>query len=305
MAGTGKSTISRTVAYNWAEQKQLGGSFFFSRGQADLSGAAKFFTTLAAQLADTIPALKPPLRKAIIDNPDIFQRSRSDQWKVLILQPLLQLGRESPPSQPIILVIDALDECEDEQDARLILRLLSQAKDLNAQAVRMRIFITSRPETPIRLGFKNDILASDHQDFILHRVSQPTIQRDITVFLCHELENIRREYEGCISRSWPGAAKIELLCQKACGLFIYASTACRFIGDRSWDPEESLSLVLRDDYVGQSPTGDLDDMYTKILTHSIPSSSRDQQMQSAQFKQIVGSIVVLFDSLPIVPLPGY
>ena len=302
MAGTGKSTISRTVADNWAKQKQLGGSFFFSRGQADLSGAAKFFTTLASQLANTVHALKPIVCRAITENPDISQRGQGEQWKVLILQPLLQLGRESPSSQPIILVIDALDECEDEQDARMILRLFSQARDLDSLASRMRIFITSRPETPIRLGFRNDIPASEHQDFILHHISRPIIQHDITVFFRHELENIRRDREGCTSQSWPGTAKIELLCQKACGLFIYASTACRFIADPSWDPEENLSVVLQDDYVGQSPTGELDDMYTKILTRSIAPGSRDEQKQSAQFREIVGSIVVLFDSLPAVPL---
>ena len=114
------------------------------------------------------------------------------------------------------------DECEDEQDARLILRLFSQARDLNAQGVRMRIFITSRPETPIRLGFRNDILASDHQDFILHHISQPTIEHGITVFLHHELEKIWRDREGssCTSQGGPGATKIELLCKKACGLFM-------------------------------------------------------------------------------------
>ena len=292
------------MADNWAKQKQLGGSFFFSRGQADLTGAAKFTTTLAAQLANTLPALKPLVCNAIIDDPDISQRSQGEQWKVLILQPLLQLSRESPPPQPIILVINALDECEDEQDARPIIRLFSQARNLNAQAVRMRIFITSRPETPIRLGFRNDIPASDHRDFILHHIPQPIIQHDITVFLRHELEIIRRDREGssCTPQSWPGASKIELLCKKACGLFIYASTACRFIGDRSWDPEENLSIVLRDNYVGQSPTGDLDDMYTKILMRSITPGSRDEQRQSAQFRQIVGSIVVLFDSLPAIAL---
>ena len=311
MAGTGKSTISRTVAYKWAEQKELRGSFFFSRGQADLSGVAKFFTTLATQLANTVPALRRHVCKAIRDNPDISQRSRSEQWKVLIFQPLLHLGQEllhlgqeSSSLPRIILVIDALDECEDEQDARLILRLFSQARDLNAQGVRMRIFITSRPETPIRLGFRNDIPASGYQDFILHHISQPTIEHDITVFLYHELEKIWRDREdlSCTSQGWPGVTKVDLLCKKACGLFIYASTACRFIGDRSWDPEKNLSIILADDYVGQSPTGDLDDMYTKILMRSITPGSRDEQEQSAQFRQIVGSIVVLFDSLPAVSL---
>ena len=39
MAGTGKSTISRTVASELAGKKRLAASFFFSRGQADISHA--------------------------------------------------------------------------------------------------------------------------------------------------------------------------------------------------------------------------------------------------------------------------
>ena len=61
-------------------------------------------------------------------------------------------------------------------------------------------------------------------------------------------------------------------------------------------------FVLLDGYLGQSPTGDLDDMYTKILTHSITPGSQNQVEQSAQFKQIVGCIVVPFDTLPLVTL---
>ena len=35
MAGTGKSTISRTVAHEYNKQKRLGASFFFSKGDGD------------------------------------------------------------------------------------------------------------------------------------------------------------------------------------------------------------------------------------------------------------------------------
>lgn len=35
MAGTGKSTISRTVAQRLAEEGTLGGSFFFKKGETD------------------------------------------------------------------------------------------------------------------------------------------------------------------------------------------------------------------------------------------------------------------------------
>jgi DNA replication protein DnaC len=57
-AGTGKSTIARTIAREYNERKRLGASFFFSRGGGDTSHAGKFFTSIAVQLADTSLSLK-------------------------------------------------------------------------------------------------------------------------------------------------------------------------------------------------------------------------------------------------------
>jgi hypothetical protein len=58
LAGTGKSTIARTVARRYFEQKRLGVSFFFSRGGGDVGHAAKFFTSIAVQLAYNAPSLR-------------------------------------------------------------------------------------------------------------------------------------------------------------------------------------------------------------------------------------------------------
>src|SRR5688572_11645199 len=55
MAGTGKSTVARTVARQLHQNKQLAGSFFFSTGHGDVSHAGKFVTTIAAQMALSIP----------------------------------------------------------------------------------------------------------------------------------------------------------------------------------------------------------------------------------------------------------
>ena len=65
MAGTGKSTIARTVAKLFADRSQLGASFFFSRGRGDLGHAKKLFTTVAAQLASSSLDLPGPLRHYI------------------------------------------------------------------------------------------------------------------------------------------------------------------------------------------------------------------------------------------------
>ncbi|KAF8534301.1 WD40-repeat-containing domain protein [Trichophaea hybrida] len=295
IAGTGKSTIARTVAHTWAAQNQLGASFFFSKGRGDLGHAAKFFTSLAAQLAITLPAVKPYVCRAIEQNPDIFQRGLGDQWKYLVLKPLSKLIELSPQPQAVILVIDALDECEGDDDTRLILRLLAEAK----KAVGLRVFVTSRPETPVRFGF-HTIPEATHQDFVLHNISQSIIRHDISTFLHHELENIRSENR--LNQGWPGKENVELLCDRARGLFIYASTACRFIRDPSWDPGESLALLLKDDYIGQTPTRELDEMYTKILMHSIVHGDRhkrNQEKLGGEFKRIIGSIVILFDTLSV------
>jgi hypothetical protein len=173
MAGTGKSTIARTVARDCHYQERLGGSFFFSRGQGDLGHASKLFTTLAAQLANALPNLKPYICKAIAQNPDVFQRSLAKQWSNLIFQPLSDQSEASLQSRLFILVIDALDECEDENDIKLILRLFAEAKALST--VQLRIFITSRPEIPVRLGFRVHIAEAEHQDFVLHHVPQDII----------------------------------------------------------------------------------------------------------------------------------
>ncbi|KAF8542356.1 putative WD-repeat protein [Trichophaea hybrida] len=292
MAGTGKSTIARTVARDCHDKKRLGASFFFSRGQGDLGHATKFFTSLATQLANTLSVLKPYICRAIAENPDISERGLAEQWKHLIFLPLSNVKDVSLQSRQYILMIDALDECEGEKDIGLILQLLAEAKTLNT--VQLKVFVTSRPETPIRHGFNT--IPEAHQDFILHHIPQHIIQSDISIFLRHELEDIRRA--NFFSEEWPGESIIELLCQRARGLFIYASTACRFIGDPDWHPDESLVIILKDDYVGQTATGELDDMYTKILMHAITSGARDQQKLSSQFRQVVGAIVTMLDTLP-------
>ncbi|KAF8544656.1 NACHT and WD40 domain protein [Trichophaea hybrida] len=303
IAGAGKSTIARTVARTWSDQNQLAGSFFFSKGRGDLGHAAKFFTSLAAQLTNTLPSIRPYIYKVIEEIPDIFQRGLADQWKYLIFQPLTNYLKDvSLQSKVFILVVDALDECEGDDDIKLILRLLAELKTLDA--IRLRVFITSRPETPIRFGFRT-MPGAVHQDFVLHNISPSIIQHDISIFLQYKMEKTRRENN--IPEGWPGDDIIKNLCERASGLFIYASTACRLIEDPLFNPDQSLSLILQDDYVGQSSTRALDEMYTRILTYSISIFLKDydkatQEKLISEFKLIVGSIVILFDALPAIML---
>ncbi|EPS42318.1 hypothetical protein H072_3709 [Dactylellina haptotyla CBS 200.50] len=105
-AGTGKSTVARTVARFLQDQKILGGSFFFKRGDDSRSNASKFFSTLASNLSEYDRNMGPFLRRTLEMKPGIQKRQLVDQFEELLLKPL-QLIKHN---RYTILVIDALDE---------------------------------------------------------------------------------------------------------------------------------------------------------------------------------------------------
>jgi WD40 repeat protein len=297
MAGTGKSTIARTVASTLHEKGRLGASFFFSRVDSDRSSANKFFTTLAVQLVKALPALKSYVCDAIANNGDIPQLALSNQWEHLIFHPLSLLEGCLLLPLTLVLVIDALDECKDDRDLRIILRLLTQVTYL--KTIQLRVFVTSRPETPIRLGFR-EMTEVIHHEEVLHQVSRSIVDHGVALFLRHEFDIITKE--RFLKENWPGAEIIKELVQKADRLFIYAATVCRFIGDRNFLPNKRLALVLQGGVDGRSST--LDKIYTQILQQSVDGdyNMEEKDELSERFRQIVGSIVALFDPLSTVNL---
>jgi hypothetical protein len=315
MAGTGKSTIARTIAREYYNQKCLGASFFFSKGTDDRSYAGKFFTTIARQLAQISPALKELISTAVDERNDIADQSLRDQWKCLILQPL-SMWTVPSSHPPLILVIDALDECDGDKDVQVILELVGEAKSL--KSVQLRVFLASRPETPIRLGFRNmpGIL---YRDLALHQISSTIVDNDISIFFQRKLKEIRDASDD-LPTDWPGKETISTLVLKARGLFLYAATVCRFIeqGGEQWPPDDLLRLFLPNEstdnstqsggdnmiITDESPTRDLDKMYSQILEHSYKGvkSLKDKQQVASLFRQVVGTIVVLFNPLSAISI---
>lgn len=306
MAGTGKSTVARTAAQLFADDGKLGASFFFKRGEGERGNASKFFTTIAAQLVRTVPAITPHLSKAIEADPSISGRMIKKQFGNLVLQPLSEVGRTSTTMLKLVIVIDALDECEPDGDLRNILHLLPQIQHLNA--IHMRIFLTSRPELPIRLGFRK-MSSNTHQDVILQDIPRPIIEHDITSFLKAEFYRIRDDFnctrppDSSIPEDWPGEGSIHTLTEMASPLFIFAATICRFVGDARWDPKEQLAMVLK--YKATSQASQMDGTYLPVLDkllHGLAGAQKDRLVR--EFRDIVGSIVVLASALSAVSLAG-
>ncbi|KAF1959379.1 hypothetical protein CC80DRAFT_524019 [Byssothecium circinans] len=292
MAGTGKSTIARTAAQSFTKNGQLGASFFFKKGEGERGNASRFFSTIATDLVAREPGMLPGIRRALNEDSALSHKALKDQFEKLILHPLSGTQQTHSTTAARVIVIDALDECERENDVRVILDLLTQAKDM--QSVSLRVLVTSRPELHIRLGFQ-EMPNGTYQDLILHEVAKNTIEHDIRLFYEHELSMIRRA--RMLSPDWPTADQIQALVELAVPLFIFAATVCRYIGTKGGHPEGYLSKVLA---YQKSTFSQLDRTYLPILEQLLVEQEEDEREAWLQaFRKLVGSIVVLENPLSI------
>jgi hypothetical protein len=292
-AGTGKSTIARTVARHCRDEGTLGASFFFSRGGGDVGNAQKFVTSIARQLAYHVPFFGEHICGAIQQERDIANHSIADLWNRLIMQSLPKLqGTSCPPS--LVIVIDALDECDNENDIVLILRLLAATQP--DASIHLRFFLTSRPEVPVRRVFRR-LPASGHEKFVLHEMLAET-RSDLRAFFEDKLSEIADNHD--LGADWPGQATIQRLVDRANGLFIWAATSCRFIdnGGKQFAGTR-LTILLQAYESGNTPQDNLDHIYTTVFVSSIPVhyNFHEKSIAYAVLRYVLGSIVVLFSEL--------
>jgi hypothetical protein len=75
----------------------------------------------AIQLANSVPTLRRYICEAVTERSDITNQSLRDQWHQLILRPLSKLDDNGNGCySSYVLIIDALDECDDDNNVRII-----------------------------------------------------------------------------------------------------------------------------------------------------------------------------------------
>lgn len=290
IAGTGKSTIARTVASIHNDDGRLGACFFFSGRSGHLSNAKRFVTTIARQLAIAVPRTKRHICEAVAANANILEQPLREQWSRLILNPLSELVKEKVRPFTILMVIDALDECDDERDVRDILRVLGTSRPL--ANVHLRILLSSRSE----ISMPKDatwLAESKCHIFTLHEEPSDQVNRDIQLFFQSRFHVIR-EKRG-LPRDWPDARTVQALVESSCGLFIWASTACRFIEEETHRPEDRISILVDRDASLVDLRPSLDKIYDTVLQNFIPKHGNDVH----SLKNALGYIVVLRTALSI------
>lgn len=300
LAGTGKSTIATTVAFRLKAKSSRIASYFFKRGHSDLAHVRKLIPTIVRQLSQYSSLYRQSVLAAIKEEPGIGQSNLREQFEKLLVEPLRRLRPVNLAQDPFFIIMDALDECDEQRDLRMLLRLLAKTEDI--PTLRLKILITSRPELPIRHGFE-EIPSIFHRNLALQNVPRPVVDSDIKIFLSHELKDIQDEFR--LPADWLTDVDLETLARKAGGIFIFAATACRYIGGSSQaKPQERLKQICSSAATNQLATEELDQMYAMILQNSIKGRYTEEERQNARvrFHYIVGSIVLLLNPLSIAQL---
>jgi hypothetical protein len=290
LAGTGKSTIAQTFAEMSFADGKLGASFFCSRDFEDRSNLQAIFPTLAFQLAYRYPPFREELLQVLRSNPDVGQETLCSQMEKLLVGPLKATKTST------LIIIDALDECKDEEPASAMLSILSRYVD---QIPSIKFFITGRPEARIRSGFRLAALRPITEVLKLHEVERSLVDVDIKLFFRTRLAEVARNWSHCgVTEGWPLSSDVDILCEKADGLFIYASTAVKFVASRHHQPTKRLTILvsLPQNTAHEGQSG-INTLYTEILRQAYCDLDGDDQEVYQHFRSVVGAVLLAFNPL--------
>lgn len=294
LAGTGKSTIALTMCEAISKLGWLGASFFCSRNEASSSNPFLIFTTIAYQLATRYQSFNSHLTATLKADPDVVGLTLEKQLEKLVIEPLCAAA-DSIGSSPVVIIIDALDECGNYR-AQMMSLLCSIGSRLQELPICVKLFVTLRPEYDLKAAFTSEN-HGDTQSFILHDVEASIVHSDIERFLHFGLLKVAAQHH-VDPRVWPSTDDISILAKKSDKLFIFAATVVKFVGDKHGHPRDRLDIVLKTGQDGgSSPYSHLDHLYQQVLESALPETA--DKMVLDHFHMVMGAVILLYDPLSI------
>jgi len=263
-AGAGKSAITQTIAEH-CRDTHLAASFFFKRNTSDRGVLDRLFLTLAWQLVASIPKIHPYLESTLKAERSIHAKSITVQFNRLFMKVFSLLLCNEPELHPAkdLVIVDALDECDSDQDQKHFLTLIGN--ELTSRKIPLRFLICSRPEPHIQETFNMDIMKRITRVLVLDETFGPN--DDIRKYLEDGFFRIFTKRSSILSPP-PGADIIGRLVSEASGQFIYASTVIKFVDNQDRNPRKQLDIISkhRIRVSSTSPYTPLDQLYIQILS---------------------------------------
>ncbi|KAL5504736.1 hypothetical protein ACEPAH_7399 [Sanghuangporus vaninii] len=279
VAGSGKSTIALTFSDICNDKGSPAAYLFFERGKDEYISTVR---AIAYRLAVLHPSICPHIVNAVKDNSNVAGSPLKTQFEKLLLQPLQAATREAKRPLPLLIILDALDECGTSKQRQELVRLLTT--DFKRLPPDVRILVTSRPE--------NDILKHLTPKGHIHRIElEHTSQRDRRDVDTYIKEMMIATVERGPPKGWEWEGICEILSDAADGLFIWASTAVKIVGDSN-NPRRKLRTLLDDI---KSVGGGIDSLYVTVLEQS--GISWHEAEATDEFSRILGFILFAKENL--------
>ena len=265
--GIGKTALAHSICANLHKQKHLAGAFFCRRDDPNLSKPIHILPTFIHNLAIIFPPFRTIVAKRLHDDPNLTMESMAGP---IFLDFIRSLPRH--PEHALVFVIDALDECGDDQSRP---RLLEALTNITAQVPWLKIIITSRPEVDIRHSF--DTL---NQPSYLYDLSTDTgASADLKTFARSQFDLVASVWH--LDSPWPKESDFRRVISRADGLFIFIKTLVLAL-KHCEDPEESLKAALQES--AETGLESLYELYSSILKAQI-------MYNTAQFQRMIGVLL--------------
>lgn len=288
MAGTGKTTIAFSLCQGLDATHRLAASFFCSRLLDQCRDVNRIIPSIAYQLARFSRPFRCALLHVLERDRDIHKYLLAIQFERLIVEPLAKVQSTLPTD--LVVVIDALDECDNKDSTRHILDMLLT----KSWALPIKFFVCSRPEPQIRdeMMLQDGMRASAR--LVLHELDKGTVQADIGTYLREALRPMQ-----------PSERQLTGLVERAGVLFIYAATAVRYIGYDNFhrNPHARLEKILSTSKDESNKYKEIDELYTMILEAAVDGRGLEQQDRDDMIL-VLNTVVCAREPLTIGALSG-
>jgi len=268
LPGIGKTSFAHSICEKLHNEQRLAGAFFCQRDDANMSELRNILPTLISKLAEIFPPFRRIVADRLRSDPNLTSKSMKDS---LFLNLICNLPRH--PKHALVFVIDALDECGDDQDRPILLKVLNEAV---AHAPWLKIIVTSRPEDEIQ-HFFNRLPRSSYSPYNL--ATDQDAEADLQTFARSQFDLVAKVW--CLPTHWPGQPLFDGIISRANGLFIFIKTLVLAL-KQCEDPEETLKVALQD--AAGTSLKPLYHLYSSILKSRNVSGNAD-------FRQVIGVLL--------------
>ena len=254
VGGAGKSSIAHTVAKECMSDGSLLSSFFFKANEQ--SQPTHLFSGMARSLAAKSLHHRAIITSALEHDPQLATSSFTTQFKKLVQEPLK--FRRPSSGEPMIVVIDALDECDASSLTLLAGILRNEVPQLPSS---VKFFVTSR-----QVDFLNRYFLSPSIQHLTLDIADESNLRDCSAYVRSRLETLNDAHPTSTIQS-KSEELVQMIVLRANGLFNWISTTFDYLEKESVDPTLTLGKVLG---MGASqkrvtPKEMMDELYTSIL----------------------------------------